>query len=527
MADTHAQHSRYAAIFAGGTMISRVLGLVRDQVMAWLIPPGAFDAFVVAFRLPNMLREIIGEGATNAAFVPVLSERLESGKREGFARLAASTFGVMILVLAALTIAGILLIPALMHALHYVDEFTGKPSIEPERVAYLTELSVITFPYLFFIGLAVFCAAPLFSLGHYSTPSWTPALLNIALIAMCIVARDWFPDPAHALIAGVWIGGIAQLGVQYYAFARETGIWRPQFHLREPGIGRMFLLLVPVVIGQAAGEINRLVESLFAYGLGAGTVRALFLATRLVQLPLSIFGSATAVAILPTLARSGSRNATEEMRDVLITGLRQSFFLVVPSAAGLMVLAQPIVQLLFERGQFGPDATTMTATAVMISSAGLLSFAWVKVLATGFYAAQNTRTPVVIASSCMVFNVLLILVLIGPLGYKGLALATTISFTINAVLLYVFLWQKVGPLYNAAFLPGLLRIACATMLMAVAAYVTHFSLAAALGNDSFWSQIMNTGAGIAVAILVYIAASRALKVQELDGFLRAFKRRLG
>jgi putative peptidoglycan lipid II flippase len=503
-----------------------VLGLVRDQVTAALIPAAAFDAFIVAFRLPNMLREIIGEGATNAAFVPVLSERLESGKKDGFARLAASAFGVMILVLAALTAAGILLIPPLMHALHYVDAFTGKPTISPERVAYLTELSMLTFPYLFFIGLAVFCAAPLFSLGHYSTPSWTPALLNIALIAMCVFARDWFPDPAHALIAGVWIGGIAQLAVQYWAFGHETGVWKPKFHVREPGIGRMFLLLVPVIIGQAAGEINRLVESLFAYGLGAGTVRALFLATRLVQLPLSIFGSATAVAILPTLARSGSRNATDEMREVLITGLRQSFFLILPSMVGLMVLARPIVRLLFEFGEFGPDATTMTATAVTISSAGLLSFAWVKVLATGFYAAQNTRTPVIIASASMGLNILLILVLIGPLGYKGLALATAISYTINAALLYFALWQTVGPLYNAAFTSALVRIACATMLMAAAAYVTHRSLLAAIGDDTKWTQLINTGAAIGAAIVVFLAACRALKVEELDGFVRAFQRRL-
>ncbi len=507
-------------------MLSRVLGLVRDQVTAALIPAAAFDAFIVAFRLPNMLREIIGEGATNAAFVPVMSERLESGKKDDFKRLVASAFGVMIVVLAALTAAGMLLIPGLMQALHYVDEFTGKESIAPDRVAYLTQLSLMAFPYLFLIGLAVFCTAPLFTLGHYSTPSWTPALLNVSLIAMCFLARDRFPDPAHALIAGVWIGGVAQLAVQYFAFRSETGITRPRFGFREPGIGRMFLLLIPVIIGQAAGEINRLIESLFAYGLGAGTVRALFLATRLVQLPLSIFGSATAVAILPTLARSGSRNATGEMREVLISGLRQSFFLVVPSAVGLMVLARPIVQLLFERGEFGSDATTMTATAAVISSAGLLSFAWVKVLATGFYAAQNTRTPVIIASASMIMNVLLILVLIGPLGYKGLALSTALSYTINAALLYVFLWQKVGPLYNPAFLSAILRIGCATMLMAAAAYATHDGLHAAIGDASIGPRLITTLTAIAAAVVVYAAACKMLKVEEFEGFLRAFRRRL-
>jgi len=272
--------------------------------------------------------------------------------------------------------------------------------------------------------------------------------------------------------------------------------------------------------------VNRLVDSLFAIGLGTGTVRALFLATRLVQLPLSIFGSATAVAILPTLARSGSRNDTTEMRDVLISGLRQSFFLVVPSMFGLIVLARPIVQLLFERGEFGEDGTTMTATAVVISAAGLLSFAWVKVLATGFYARQNTRTPVVIASLSMIMNVLFIFALIGPLGYRGLALATTLSYTINAGLLYVFLWNAVGPLYNATFLSALLRIACATMLMCAGAYVTHAGLLNALGDASIWTRLVNTSTAIGVGVVVYVIACQVLNVEELSAFVRAFRRRV-
>jgi putative peptidoglycan lipid II flippase len=524
VAERDVRHSRYAAIFAGGTMLSRVLGLARDVVTLALIPAAAFDAFVIAFRLPNMLREIIGEGATNAAFVPVMSERLEKGKKRDFNRLVSSAFGVMIMLLAGLTAAGILLIPAIMSALDYVDQFTGKEPVAPERIAYLVELSQWAFPYLFFIGLAVFCSAPLFTLGHYSTPSWTPALLNVSLIATCVVARDWFSDPAYALIAGVWIGGIAQLAAQYVALGRETDIWRPRLGF-EPGVGRIFLLLVPVIIGQGAGQVNRLVESLFAYGLSAGTVRALFLATRLVQLPLSIFGSATAVAILPTLARSGSRDETADMREVLIAGLRQSAFLIVPSMFGLMVLGQPIVQL-FERGEFGAEGTAMAATAIVISAAGLLSFAWVKVLATGFYAAQNTRTPVIIASSCMLFNVLLMLVLVGPLGYRGLPLATTVSYTINAVLLYVFLSQAIGPLYSPAFISALVRIGCATMIMCAAAYVTHEILVAALGNATIWPRLVNTTGAIASAVVAYGVAGYMLKIEDLASFLHAFRRRV-
>ncbi len=526
MSDTHAQHSRYAAIFALGTMLSRVLGLVRDLVTTALIPAAAFDAFVVAFRLPNMLREIVGEGATNAAFVPVFSERLEKKSKKEFQQLVAAAFGVMIIVLLVLTAAGMFLLPYVLRAMHLLDNFTQAGPIAPERVAYLTHLSLLAFPYLFLIGLAVFCAAPLYVLHHYSTPSWTPALLNVALIATCLLARDAFPDPAYALIAGVWIGGVAQFAAQFAAMGRVAGVWAPRLDLRDPGIRKVFLLLVPVIVGQAAGEVNRLVGTLFAAGLpGSGTVRALFLADRLVQLPLSVFAVATSVAILPTLAKSCARGAMDEVRTVLLIGLRQSFFLTVPAMAGLLVLARPIVQLLFERGEFDAAATQMTSNAVVIYALGLLSFAWLKVCVTGFYAVQNTRVPVVIASAAMLFNILLNFVLVGPLGYKGLAMATTLSFTLNAGFLYLFLWQRVGPLYDTKFISALIRMICAAALMAGVAWAMHNRIEAALGDATLLARASATLSAIAAGALAYAGLCRAMRVEELDGFINAFRRR--
>jgi len=508
-------------------MISRVLGLVRDLVTTAVIPAAAFDAFVVAFRLPNMLREIVGEGATNAAFVPVFSERLEKKSKKDFQRLVASAFGVMIVVLLALTLAGMLLLPQLLRAIHVLDDFAQAGPVPPDRVAYITQLSLLTFPYLFLIGLAVFCAAPLYVLHHYSTPSWTPALLNVALIATCLLLRNSFPDPVYALIAGVWIGGIAQLIAQYLAMGRVAGVWAPRLDFSDPGIRTVFVLLVPVMVGQAAGEVNRLVGTLFAAGLpDAGTVRALFLADRLVQLPLSVFGVATSVAILPTLSKSRARGAMDEVRSVLMNGLRQSFFLTVPAMAGLIALAHPIVQLMFERGEFDAAATNMTATAVTIYACGLLSFAWLKVCVTGFYAAQNTRVPVIVASASMLFNILLNFVLVGPLGYKGLAIATTISFTLNAVFLYMLLWQRVGPLSDAAFLSALLRMLCAAVLMAVAAWAVQDRIAYALGDETFFARLAATGTAVLAGAIAYAGFCRALAVPELDAFAHAFSRRV-
>lgn len=508
-------------------MLSRVLGLIRDQVTVALIPAAAMDAFIVAFRLPNMLREIIGEGAVNAAFVPVMSDRLEKNSREDFQRLVANTFGAMILILAALTAAGIFFIPELTKLVNLVSRFTGGSDVNPDSIAYLNELSRLAFPYLFFIGLAVFCTAPLFCLHHYSTPSWTPALLNVTLIAACFIPAAWLGDPAYALIGGIWAGGIAQLAVQYSAFGKHAGVWRPRFGLNDPGIRRMLLLLVPVVIGQAAGEVNRLVDSFFAYGLGEGVVRSLFVATRLVQLPLSIFGTATSVTALPSLARAFARGARDEMREMLLSGLRQSFFLTIPSMIGLMVLATPIVRLLFERGNFGPEDTIMTSTAVVISAAALLSFAWLKICATGFYAMGNTRTPVIFSSASMILNVLLILALIGPLNFRGLALATSISYTINAALLFAFLWRAIGPLYNAGLVSSILRSGAAALLMGAAAWLTSTQLDTMLGHESTLARAVVALVPIAVGVLVYIGLCALFRVEELDSFVRAFRRRLG
>lgn len=526
MSDARAEHSRFAAIFAGGTSFSRILGLVRDLTFSALIPAVSFDAWVVAFRLPNMLRELIGEGASNAAFVPVFSEKLENESEEAFRETVSAAMGAMLMLLAGLTLAGIFAIPPILSSLEFLETFTQREGVTQEWIAFLTDLSMFTFPYLFFIGMAVFCMAPLFTLQHYFTPSWSPALLNVSLIGACVLLRDAFVDPAYALVLGVWIGGLAQLAVQYVALGRIAGVWRPRIVLGHPDVRRMFLLLIPVVFGQAAGEVNRLVDTLFAASLpDEGTVRSLFLANRLVQLPLSIFAVATSVAILPTLSRSGARNAHEEIRETLLLGLRQSAFLVVPALAGLMVMGQPIVRLLFERGYFNPGDTRMTATALVIYAAGLLSFAWVKVCVTGFYAVQNTRTPVLIATGSMLFNILLNFALVGPLGYAGLALATTIAYTVNALFLYLFLWNRFGPLYDGAFVSTLIRIAAATLGMVAVTYAVYVNLFGFLGDEGLAARLIVTLGPIAAAIATYLGLSRALHIEELGGFTSILRRR--
>jgi len=306
--------SKFAAIFAGGTMVSRLLGLVRDIVCGKLIGAVSLDAFLVAFKLPNMLRDIIGEGASNAAFVPVFSESLEKESEEAYRELVSAVMSAMLVVLAVLTIAGVILAPMLLRGLNLITLVTGAKQLDPTKIDLMASLARWTFPYLFLIGMTVFAMAPLFTKGRYAIPSWSPTLLSIAVIVSCLLLRDLFPDQGYALVFGVWLGGVAQLAVQYVAMGKHTGVWRPNFRLNHPGVRAALWLLVPVLFGQAAGEINKLVDTLFAASLETGTVKALSYANRLVLLPLSVFAVAISVAVLPTISKSVARGDLRETR---------------------------------------------------------------------------------------------------------------------------------------------------------------------------------------------------------------------
>lgn len=519
-----AQHSRFAAIFALGTLFSRIAGLVRDVVFFAVMPAAAVNAFVVAWRFPNMLRELIGEGASSAALVPVFSETLEKKGEEAFRESVASVMGAMVVVLVVLTVVGIVAVPAILHASRGLDTFTSTDAIDPDFVQLTIWMSQWVFPYLLLIGLAVFAMGPLFAMKDYGTASWSPTLLNVSFIACCLGYRA-FPSPEWALVAAVWAGGLAQLIANYVAMGRRAGVWRPRFAMGHPAVKTVFLLLVPVLIGQAASEVNKLVDNLFAFRIGEDIPKILYAANRLVQLPLSMFGMATAVAILPSLSRAGAREDKESIRQTLKSGFRQSFFLVFPSMMGLMVLGEPIVRLLFERGDFTATDTAQTTSVLAIYAAGLLSFAWVKVAVSGFYAKQNTRVPVIVASASMVLNILLNFVLVGVLSFKGLALATTISFTVNFVLLYIMLWDRYGALADWGFGLGLLRMALATCMALALAVGAHHILGRQLDGDSLAVLVCLALVPVAVAVAAYGGFCHVMQVAEMRHFMGAIARR--
>jgi len=507
-------------------MVSRVFGLVRDIVLGVFIPTVSRDAFLFAFFLPNMLRDMVGEGASNAAFIPVLSETLEKEKEPAFRELISALMSAMIVILSVLTVIGVLFAPYLVNLTELLEKFTGGEGRSPEQLAFAGSLARWTFPYILFIGLTVFQMGPLFIMRHYATPGWSPVLLNVFLIASCAgFLRDYFSDPAYALVVGVWLGGISQFLVMYVAMGRRTGVWAPNFKLRHPGVKTSLLLLLPVIIGQAAPEVNKVVNQLFALSLAAGTVSALAYANRLVQLPLSIFGIAIAAATLPAISRSAARGDFAEARGTLMHGLRQSYFLICPAIVALVVYGRPIVRLLFQWGEFSAPLAEKTAVAAAYYAAGLVFFAWVKILVSGFYAVKNTRTPVIIAAGSMLLNVALNFAIVGYLGYRGLALSTTVAFGVNFLLLYTLLGRKYGRLWDKPFASTLARVTASGLGMAVVLAAAGRQAAVLWPGDGVGARLVQAAAPLALAGAAYVGLCWVLRVGELKPFMALLRRR--
>ena len=504
-------------------MLSRVLGLVRDMVFAHVIPSGPLGAFLFAFSLPNMLRDMLGEGAVNAALVPVFTSAKEQQNDSEYKRTVAAVMSLMLLIFAGLTVLAILVIPLTPALLAALEPFTGKTLPQSQEELHTTvRLMQWTFPYLFFIGAAVFSMAPLFVARRYGTPSWTPVLLNIAFIVCAYGMRNWFENPAWALVIGVWLGGLAQMVVLWLDMFHHVGVVLPSLQLRHAAVSKTLVLLLPVILGQAAGEVNKMIERFFAMSLGEDKVLALYISNRLVQLPLAVFGIAVAVAILPALSRAHAQGNEGEQRRLLLFGLRQSFFLCAPAMVALLILRQPIIRLLFERGEFGAEGTALAAGALLYASLGLVSFTWVKIMVQGFFARQDTRTPVIVATLSMLLNIAANMVLVGPMGYQGLALSTTISFSVNFLALYVVFGRRYGLLWDGPFVRSILSVTFAAALFGATLYVAFTAVTAWLGTDGTIRLFLALAVSGTAGGLVFAAACLALRVPEFDALRRRF-----
>ncbi len=431
------------AVVAAMTFLSRILGLVRDITLAFFFgADGSTDAFFVAFKIPNFMRRLFAEGAFSQAFVPVFSEYREKRSFDELKDLINHVAGSLGGFLLLLSITGSLAAPLLVYL--FAPGFTDE-----DRFNITADMLAITFPYIFFIALTAFAGGILNSFNKFAVPAFTPVLLNLCLIAAAFWGADYFAQPIMALAWGVALAGFLQLLFQLPFLSRLKLLPIPRLKLAHAGVKKIQKLMLPAIIGSSVAQINLLLDTIIASFLVAGSVSWLYYSDRLVEFPLGVFGIALATVILPSLSRQHANSSPEQFNQTLDWALKLVTLIALPAALGLFLLASPLLATLFGYGEFSLHDTQMSALSLMAYAAGLPAFIYIKVLAPGFYARQDTKTPMRIGIRAMIANMFLNLLFVVPLvmlefegPHLGLALATSCSAYINAFLLYSGLKQQ-------------------------------------------------------------------------------------
>lgn len=502
-----------------GTMLSRVLGLVRDVVLANLLgaAPNA-DAFFVAFKIPNFLRRLFAEGAFSQAFVPVLTETREQGSHEAVRHLVDRVAGVLGGSLFVLTALAMVMAPWV--ALLFAPGF----SRDVAKLALTADLIVWTFPYLLLISLTGFCGAILNTYGRFAVPAYTPVLLNLSLITAAVVWAPTMPEPALGLAMGVTLAGVVQLLFQLPSLRALKLTPRPVWDTKDEGVRKILMLMVPALFGVSVSQINLLFDTVLASLLPDGSVAWLYYSDRLTELPLGVFAIAIATVILPTLSALNTRAEPEEFSQTLAWAMRNVLLIAVPATVALWLLAEPILATLFQYGAFTDRDVEMAAASLRAYTVGLGGFMLIKVLAPGYYARQDMKTPVKIGIIAMVSNMVLNVLFVFPLmwyfgmGHVGLSLATSVSAWINAGLLYLGLRRggiSLTGVFEAKFVA---RLVVAVSMMGIAVSMMSPAVSLWLTADLRWRVgQMTLLVFVGMASFAMVLAVLGLKLNEVRG----------
>jgi len=497
---------RVLAMVSSMTLLSRILGFVRDVVIARMFGAGlATDAFFVAFRIPNLLRRLFAEGAFSQAFVPILAEYRNRRGDADTRLLVDHVAAALALALFVVTLIGVVAAPLLI--------YVSAPGFaaSPEKFELTVDLLRITFPYILFISLVSLAGGILNTYGRFSVPAFTPVLLNLSFIGFALFAAPHFDPPVKALAWAVFSGGVLQLAFQLPFLARIRMLPRITLDLRHEGVGRVARQMVPALFGVSVAQVSLLINTIFASFLVTGSVSWLYYADRLMEFPTGLLGVALGTVLLPSLSKHYAERAAEEYSALLDWGLRLTLLLALPAAAALALLAVPLTATLFHYGAFSAADVLATRAAVIAYSVGLIGLILVKVLAPGFYAQQDIRTPVRIAVVTLVSTQIMNLILIWPLKHVGLALAIALGACLNAVLLYRALRRRRIYTPHTGWALFLLRVMVAVGAMAVVLWVTS-------GAPELW---IDAGGAQRVVRLVWVIAAGAasyLAVLWLLGF---------
>ncbi len=490
-------------IVSAMTLISRVLGLVRDVVIANLMGAGSSaDVFFFANKIPNFLRRLFAEGAFAQAFVPVLTEYQEKQQDEDVRQLLAKVAGTLGVVVTIVTLIGVIASPVLT-ALFGGGWFLAWLNDEPngEKFELASLMLKITFPYLWFITFTALAGSILNTRGRFAVSAFTPVFLNVAIIAAAIFVAPNLEQPEIGLACGVFAGGLIQFLFQIPFLLRENALVKPSWGWNHPGVVKIRTLMIPALFGVSVSQINLLLDTFIASFLVTGSISWLYYSDRLLEFPLGLFGIAIATVILPALSRNHVNVEEQGFAKTMDWGIKAIILLGLPAMCGLIVLAKPMLMVLFMRGEFTLDDVHMASYSLMAYGSGLLSFMMIKVLAPGYYSRQDTKTPVRYGIIAMVSNMVFNLIFVFPFGYVGLAIATSMSALLNASLLYCGLHRAGVYRFRRQTLLFTLKAIIAAILMIVVLYqqlptVEHWVAFSFMERVFYLLRLIGSGAAV-------------------------------
>ncbi|MBD5801645.1 putative peptidoglycan biosynthesis protein MurJ [Azoarcus sp. Aa7] len=506
---------RALATVSSMTLLSRILGFVRDFVIARTFGAGmATDAFFVAFRLPNLLRRMFAEGAFSQAFVPILAEYKNRQGPEETHKLVSRVATALALAVTLVTAIGIVAAPLII--------WVSAPGFadESDKFALTVELTRITFPYILFMALVALAGGVLNSWSRFAIPAFTPVLLNLSFIGMALFAAPWFDPPVLALAWAVFIGGILQLALQLRPLARIGLLPRFDLNLSDPGVRRIARLMLPAMLGVSVSQVSLIINTIFASFLESGSVSWLYYADRLMEFPAGLLGAALGTILLPSLSKLHADEQPKAFSSLLDWGLRLTLMLTLPAALALALLAVPLLSTLFQHGAFTATDVQQTRLALVAYSVGLSGLILVKILAPGFYARQDIRTPVKIALITLAATQLMNLAFIVPLKHAGLALSIGLASLLNAALLYRGLRRR--GVYRPQPRWGIF-----TLRLLVALAVLGVVLWFGMGNETWWyvqlatTRVLHLSAVVLGGIAAYFLTLFALGIRPRDFRRRA------
>lgn len=503
--------AKSASLISLATLCSRLLGFIRDIIIARLF--GVYvlaQAFVIAFRIPNLFRDLVGEGATNAAFVPVFSEYTVKHSKEEFWQLANVVLNLLLIILMSITLLGIAFSPVIVRMI--APGFIASP----EKLATTILLNRIIFPYILLISLSAYSMGLLNSLQHFAVPAFGPCLLNISIIVFALL----FGEGITGLALGVLVGGVLQLAIQIpvlYKKGFHLELFRRFTHPAANTIGR---LLLPRLLSSSIYQLNNFVDSIFgslAWIVGEGGVAILYFSYRLIQFPLGVFSNALTQAILPTFSRQALQDNYDQLKLTLSWGLRLIFFVMLPASVGFMVLARPLIYTLFAGGRFDNYSANLTANALFFYSIGLCAYGATKILQSTFFSLKDTLTPTKVAFVALIMNIVLNAILMFPLKIAGLALATSLSGINSFFMLFFILKKRIGDFKTREIAISFLRILSSSLGMGIVCYFVSNGIF--LGQD-FLNKALNLSLSLICGLASYIIFCFIFRVSELQELWR-------